>query len=152
MKTWKSLSGPQRALEMLCLAVLAGMFLLLLTGWGGIPDRIPGHYNGAGEIDRWTDKWELLLMPFAAVLMYLLLTVCTAVCLPSVRKRELPLPALAWLAAVKLVVVAGFAYAAFCMARARPLPAAFTKTFMGAAVLPCVGFIVSSIRFALAKR
>lgn len=152
MKIWKSLSVPHRALEILCLAVLAGTFLLLLASWGGIPDRIPGHYNGAGEIDRWTDKWELLLIPFFAILLYLLLTVCTAVCLPSVRKMELPLPALAWLAAVKLVVLAGFACMTFCMAQAQPLPEAFTRMFVGAAALPCVGFIVSSLRFALGQR
>ena len=61
MKTWKSLSRSQRILELLCLVLLAGMFLALLAGWGSIPEQIPGHYNGEGVIDRWTGKWELLL-------------------------------------------------------------------------------------------
>lgn len=151
MKIWKNLSRAHRALEILCLLVLAGTFLFLAACWGGIPDRIPGHYNGAGEIDRWTDKWELLLMPFFSIFMYLLLTVCTAVCLPSVRKMELPGSAMAWLAAVKLAVLAGFACMTFGMARAQPLPEIFTRAFLGAAVLPCAGFLVSSLRFAFRK-
>ncbi len=28
-----------------------------------LPDRVPLHYNFAGEIDRWGSKWELLLLP-----------------------------------------------------------------------------------------
>ena len=151
MKTWKSLSRSQRILELLCLVLLAGMFLALLAGWGSIPEQIPGHYNGEGVIDRWTGKWELLLMLFFAVFMYLLLTVCTAVCLPPVRKMELPWSAMAWLAAVKLVVLAGFACMTFGMARAQPLPEIFTRAFFGAAVLPCAGFLVSSLRFAFRK-
>lgn len=152
MKTWKSLSRSQRILELLCLVLLAGMFLALLAGWGSIPEQIPGHYNGEGVIDRWTGKWELLLMLFFTVFMYLLLTVCTAVCLPSVRKMELPWAAMAWLAAVKLVVLAGFAYVTFRMAQAQPLSEGFTKAFVGAAVLPCAGFIASSLRFARRQR
>ena len=132
MKTWKSLSRSQRILELLCLVLLAGMFLAL--------------------IDRWTGKWELLLMLFFAVFMYLLLTVCTAVCLPPVRKMELPWSAMAWLAAVKLVVLAGFANMTFRMAQAQPLSEVFTKAFVGVAALPCVGFIASSLRFARRKR
>ena len=121
MKTWKSLSRSQRILELLCLVLLAGMFLALLAGWGSIPEQIPGHYNGEGVIDRWTGKWELLL-------------------------------AMAWLAAVKLVVLAGFAFVTFRMAQARPLSEGFTKVFVGAAALPCAGFIASSLRFARRQR
>lgn len=28
-----------------------------------LPDRVPLHYNFAGEIDRWGSKWEYLLLP-----------------------------------------------------------------------------------------
>ncbi len=33
-----------------------------------LPDRVPLHYNFAGEIDRWGSKWELLLLPGIVVL------------------------------------------------------------------------------------
>lgn len=33
-----------------------------------LPDRVPLHYNFAGEIDRWGSKWEYLLLPGIALL------------------------------------------------------------------------------------
>ena len=52
MKKISDLTFPQKILEGVCFAVLAGLVLGLLIVWGRIPDQIPGHYNAAGEIDR----------------------------------------------------------------------------------------------------
>lgn len=37
------------------------VFLLLL--WNDIPDKVPGHYNAMGDVDRWGGKWEIFLLP-----------------------------------------------------------------------------------------
>lgn len=145
----KDRMGPLwRALEGLCLALLAGEFLLPALLWGRIPDRIPGHYNGAGEIDRWGSRWELFLLPVAGAILYLLLTAVCAAVRPEVKKGALPPSAPAWLAGVKLAVLAGFAWIGGCMALCRPLPAYFTAVFIAAALAPAIGFLVSAVRFA----
>ena len=43
--------------------VMTGVFLALA------PDRIPAHYDIAGNIDRWGSKYEYLIMPFFTTLM-----------------------------------------------------------------------------------
>ena len=37
-----------------------------------LPERIPAHYNFAGEIDRWGSKWESLLLPGVVLVMGLI--------------------------------------------------------------------------------
>ena len=66
---WWGLSPLRRVLEGLCLVLLAGGFLWPIALWGRIPDRIPGHFNSAGEIDRWAGKWELFLLPVTGFLV-----------------------------------------------------------------------------------
>ena len=145
---WRGLSPLRRVLEGLCLVLLAGGFLWPIALWGRIPDRIPGHFNSAGEIDRWAGKWELFLLPVTGVILYGILTAACAAVRPGVERGELPPSAPAWLAGVKLAVLAGFAWMGGSMALCRPLPGHFTEAFLAAALLPVTGFLVSAIRFA----
>lgn len=63
-----------RPLEILQLALIAGMFLVSAMVWPSAPDRIPVHWNLAGEVDRFGGKPEgLLFAPLLALGMYLLL-------------------------------------------------------------------------------
>jgi len=56
------------------LSCLVGVAAYLILAWRTIPDQIPGHYNAAGEIDRWGDKSELIVLPIISWLMYGLIT------------------------------------------------------------------------------
>jgi uncharacterized membrane protein len=61
--------------EIVCLILLIGVLIFLFLNWNSIPDRIPGHYNAMGEIDRIGSKKELLVLPIIGWLMYLGMTV-----------------------------------------------------------------------------
>lgn len=37
--------------------------------WNQLPDQVPAHYNGAGEVNRWGSKWELIILPVIAALL-----------------------------------------------------------------------------------
>lgn len=54
-----------------------GLFVLsilyIFVMWGKLPEEIPGHFNGAGEVDRWGSKIELLILPFIGLLLWILL-------------------------------------------------------------------------------
>ncbi|MED4206880.1 DUF1648 domain-containing protein [Neobacillus mesonae] len=52
-----------------------GSIILLLVVWGTLPDEVPGHYNAAGEVDRWGSKWELLIFPFIGAFILIFLSV-----------------------------------------------------------------------------
>jgi len=52
--------------------ILAGMFALATTSWGGAPDRIPAHWGLDGQVDRYSGKIEgILLLPILAAGIYL---------------------------------------------------------------------------------
>lgn len=56
--------------------VIAGMFLLAGVTWSWAPERIPVHWNIAGEVDRYGSKVEGLLgIPLLTLGIYLLLIV-----------------------------------------------------------------------------
>lgn len=55
----------------LCLTLLIGTFVYLFIVWNQLPQKIPAHYNGAGQINRWGSKFELFITPFISVFMFL---------------------------------------------------------------------------------
>lgn len=63
-----------RIISFLSLILLLGIFVYLLITWKHIPAKVPGHYNGAGEIDRWGGKYELFVCPIISIFLYLLIT------------------------------------------------------------------------------
>ena len=42
-------------------------FIYLAFIWNSLPEKVPMHWNGAGEIDGYGDKKELLSMIFMVV-------------------------------------------------------------------------------------
>lgn len=65
------------------IAILA-MFITALIVWQRVPGSLPVHWNAAGEIDRYGNKFEgLLLMPLVALGSYLLI-----IFLPKIDARR----------------------------------------------------------------
>ena len=58
-----------RIMDLLGWILLIGTLAYLILGWSSFPDQIPMHYNGAGEIDRWGGKGEII---FIEVMMWIL--------------------------------------------------------------------------------
>lgn len=56
------------------LASIVGVAVYLILVWKTIPDRIPMHYNAAGEINRWGDKSGLIVLPIISVMLYGMIT------------------------------------------------------------------------------
>lgn len=42
------------------------MLLYLLIQFDALPNQVPSHYNGAGEVDGWGGKEQLFLLPIIA--------------------------------------------------------------------------------------
>lgn len=70
-------SKVQIALEILSILILIGTYVYLLIRWKELPELVPGHYNAAGEIDRWGSKTELMALPILSTFLYALVTVVT---------------------------------------------------------------------------
>ena len=62
-------------IEVICLLLLGGITFYLILNWSSMPDKIPMHYDIAGQIDRWGKKSEIIFIPVVSWLLYLLITV-----------------------------------------------------------------------------
>ena len=61
-------------MEALGLVMLIGTPLYLVIRWPSIPDKLPMHYNFAGEIDRWGGKGEVLFLVVMVWILYLMIS------------------------------------------------------------------------------
>ncbi|MGE8035020.1 DUF1648 domain-containing protein [Lysinibacillus sp. NPDC093692] len=68
---------PKTSYEKILDYIGGGLFVLsilyILAMWGNLPEEIPGHFNGAGEVDRWGSKIELFILPFIGLLLWIFL-------------------------------------------------------------------------------
>ena len=51
----------------LYIALMFLPLLITLVALPFLPEKIPAHYNFAGEIDRWGSKFETLIFPFTTI-------------------------------------------------------------------------------------
>ena len=51
------------------------LIVYLLAQYGALPDSVPGHYNAAGEVDRWGSKTELFILPIVAAVLWVPMTI-----------------------------------------------------------------------------
>ena len=59
----------QRVLGILSPVLLLGTIVFVLIRMPALPDQVPSHYNVAGEIDGYSSRWLLLLMPIFGLVM-----------------------------------------------------------------------------------
>lgn len=152
MKKPSALTLPQKLIEGACAVILAGMILGPALFWSRLPERIPGHYNGAGEVDRWGDKSELLILPVFGLLMYALLTFCCWLIGEAARKGELPRSAYTWISGTKLIAIGTFAVIEWHSAAARPLGTWLLPADGVLLAILMTGFLISALRFARKRK
>jgi uncharacterized membrane protein len=106
-----------RVWEFLAALALFAMFAVLVVHWNDLPDRVPSHFDLAGNPTRWTGPYRLWFMPVLGLGLYVLLTVLTKV---RVRynvpfgldssREDVRREARGMLTAMKAVVLLGFAW------------------------------------------
>ncbi|MER2029901.1 MAG: DUF1648 domain-containing protein [Solibacillus sp.] len=55
--------------------VLAFMVIVLFMNWRELPNEVPVHFDGSGNVDRWGSKWELLILPGIGIAMHFFLKI-----------------------------------------------------------------------------
>lgn len=63
------------AAEAATLVFLLIIFIMVLTGYGSLPDLIPLHFNFEGKVDSTGGKINIFILPVISLVMYLFLTV-----------------------------------------------------------------------------
>ncbi len=54
--------------------ILIAFVLMVAFTYHSLPDLIPSHFNGMGEVDQYAGKGTLLLLPIVTVILYGILT------------------------------------------------------------------------------
>ena len=49
--------------NVLCIILLTGIVIYLIIRWNHIPDQVPGHFDGSGQVTRWDNKGTLWVLP-----------------------------------------------------------------------------------------
>ncbi|MGE7842995.1 DUF1648 domain-containing protein [Lysinibacillus sp. NPDC093712] len=47
--------------------------IFIISQWSTLPEEIPAHFNGAGEVDRWGSKIELFILPGIGIFLWIFL-------------------------------------------------------------------------------
>jgi uncharacterized membrane protein len=54
-----------------------GLFIVsiifIISQWSTLPEEIPAHFNGAGEVDRWGSKNEVFILPGIGIFLWIFL-------------------------------------------------------------------------------
>lgn len=148
-RSWYDLFG-----NILCLVILIGILIYLIIHWNSIPDKIPGHYNGMGEIDRMGSKGEILVLPIISWLMYLGMTVIerfpqvwnTGVRVTEENRERVYRTIKNMLSTMKLIIVAVFSYLTINSAQVLPLSPWFLPVFLILIFGSIIFFIIRLIR------
>ncbi|MNY20339.1 hypothetical protein D3C86_1538130 [compost metagenome] len=82
-------SKAETILDVISLLVIVSMIAYAAYEWHGLPERIPMHFNGKGEIDGWGNKMSLIALPLIAVILYVGLTLLSKV--PHVYNYPFPI-------------------------------------------------------------
>ncbi len=115
------------------LLALGAATALLILSWGSLPERVPTHFNAAGEIDDYGSKGSLLIPLFIGWILYGLLSLVSLV--PAVWNTTTNGPRALratrdMLEVLKLLLALGFSWMLVCGIRGWGLGAWFLPVFL----------------------
>ncbi|NMD70099.1 DUF1648 domain-containing protein [Bacillus sp. DNRA2] len=65
----------QKLSTIISLLLLVGNIVYIIIEWPDLPEKFPGHFNAAGEVDRWGSKTEVWILPIMGIVLWLPLTI-----------------------------------------------------------------------------
>lgn len=141
-------------LQVFCVVILAGTFLLMALKWGSLPDTVPSHYGLDGQADGWDGKGSLWICPILSLVLFGVLTLLerfpkfwnTGVTLTPQNRDTIY--SLLWLmlVVVKTAAVLTISYMTICGALQQPLGAWFLPGTMVLMFVPMIVILVAVYR------
>jgi uncharacterized membrane protein len=149
----------QVVLEAICATLIIAMFVLPLVGWNTIPDKLPMHFNAAGEIDRMGNKDGLIVLPVVGVILYGLCTFVSFILrvwtIPSAKQDDRTFQVFRDLTGMiifmKTELLVFFLIITLSMMYVRPLPAIFTPGVYLIVFATLIYYIIRIVRHSRAK-
>ena len=161
----ESVKGTMRklleAISLLALGIQISFTIRALFGSDRLPERVPTHFDAAGNPNGWSSPTMLLMLPAVAVTIYLLFTVVSQ--FPSafnypvqvtvtnrLRLQTLALDMIEWIKAEVVVLFAWMQWATIQLARhpQHGLPALMMPVALVAVFATVASYIVAMFKIA----
>lgn len=68
-------SKSEWLMDLIGFVALAIMLVVLFMNWSELPNDVPAHFDGSGNVDRWGSKWELLILPGIGIALHFFLMI-----------------------------------------------------------------------------
>lgn len=144
----------QKIISRMSILLIIAIFLFIIVFWNRIPERIPGHYDGSGNITRLDPKWTILFLPILSVIFYFGLSAVENT--PSIwtvttdtnedNKDYIYRITVDLLVSMKFVIIATFCYITINNTYAKKLSSYFLPIVLGLVFGVIILYIVRSIR------
>ncbi len=133
----------RRVLNILGLAALLGAAVFAAVRWHTMPDRVPIHYNGAGQIDSYGPKTNVFVLPVVGIALFggtLLvdLIVANEGSIPAETAANVCIA----LAFLRLLLALVFAYITVCVCLSAPLGRWLTPVVYGGFAAAIAGYLI----------
>lgn len=127
-----------KLIEIICLIFAIGVPIYIIINWANIPDPLPMHYDFAGNVDRWGDKAELIILPIVTLIMYGFMTLIerfpqvwnTGVTVTEENQERVYRTLKYLVKTLKLIVVIDFSYMTINTLMCQDLPIWFTPVLL----------------------
>ena len=127
-----------KLIEIICWTLVIGIPVYLIVMWKNIPNEIPMHYDALGNVDRWGDKSELLILPIMTFLMCSFISVVerfpqiwnTGVKITEENKERVYRVLKNMIKITKLVTIADFSFMTIHSLMGKDLPIWFGPVFL----------------------
>lgn len=120
-------------MDLLCILCLFCIFIWIIAVWKDIPNKIPVHYDLAGNINRYGNKIQILYLPIISSVLYLMTEVLekkphtwnVGVKVTEKNQTQVYQTLLYMIGTLKWLVVFGFSYMTIYSILGTPLAVGF---------------------------
>ena len=125
-------------IDIICWGLALCIPIYLIICWKNIPNEIPMHYDLMGNVDRWGNKTELIILPIMTFLMCSFISVIelfpqvwnTGVKITEENKERVYRILKNMVKTLKLVVIADFSFMTIYSLMGKNLPIWFSPVFL----------------------
>lgn len=131
------------------------LFGYLILNWNEIPDKIPSHYNALGEVDGWSSKVSMLILPMIGGFLYLVITLLSfmpyAWNIPIKANENNYIKVYqntrSIICYTKLIMLSAFTYITICSSKGSNIGTWFTFIFLALTFGVIIAFTLNIFRY-----
>tara|TARA_R110002124_G_scaffold107094_2_gene259410 strand:- start:55 stop:552 length:498 start_codon:yes stop_codon:yes gene_type:complete len=68
------LTNTDKAMELIGFLILIAFWVTMIVSYNNLPEQIPIHYNGLGEVDNYSKKSSIFLLPIIGSFLFIIIT------------------------------------------------------------------------------